>query len=168
MPSYGISKTLTPIYRSTATLLVNQTQVPGTIAYNDILTSQRLTSTYKELIEERARPSAVIDRLNLPLSNDQLAKKMTVTVVTDAQLLRLSVEDSDPALTSNIANTAAAAFIDENTQDKLSRPGDVSIVEAATTPRRQSSRTSESTPLLAAFVGLLLAGGIALRHRIPR
>jgi uncharacterized protein involved in exopolysaccharide biosynthesis len=38
--SYGISKTLTPIYSSTATLLVNQTQVPGTIAYNDILTSE--------------------------------------------------------------------------------------------------------------------------------
>jgi receptor protein-tyrosine kinase len=160
--SYGISKTLTPIYRSTATLLVNQTQVPGTIAYNDILTSQRLTSTYKELIEERPVLQAVIDRLNLPLSNAQLAKKMTVTVVTDTQLLRPSVEDSDPALTSNIANTAAAAFIDENTQDKLSRPGDVSIVEAATTPTAPIKPNVKINTLLAAFVGLLLAGGIAL------
>ncbi|MGA2286185.1 MAG: polysaccharide biosynthesis tyrosine autokinase [Dehalococcoidia bacterium] len=160
--SFGISKTLTPIYRSTATLLVNQTQVPGTIAYNDILTSQRLTSTYKELIEERPVLQSVIDRLNLPLTREQLASKMTVSVVTDTQLLRLSVEDSDPALTSSIANTAAAAFIEENTQNKLSRPGDVSIVEAATTPTTPVKPNIKINTALAAFVGLLLAGGIAL------
>ncbi len=160
--SYGISKTLTPIYRSTATLLVNQTQVPGTIAYNDVLTSQRLTSTYKELIEERPVLQSVIDRLNLSMTRDQLASKMTVTVVQDTQLLRLSIEDSDPALASSIANTAAATFIEENTQNKLSRPGNVSIVEAATTPTKPVKPNIKINTALAAFVGLLLSGGIAL------
>ncbi len=41
--AYGISQLITPIYRADAMLLVNQTQTPGVIAYNDVLTSERLT-----------------------------------------------------------------------------------------------------------------------------
>jgi len=83
--SYAISKTLTPIYRSTATLLVNQTQVPGTIAYNNILTSERLTRTYSELIDQRPVLQEVIDRLDLTLGRDELSGMIDVSVVTDTQ-----------------------------------------------------------------------------------
>jgi capsular exopolysaccharide synthesis family protein len=160
--SYGISKTLTPIYRSTATLLVNQTQVPGTIAYNDILTSERLTSTYSKLIGQRPVLQEVVDRLDLPLDREQLAGMIDVTVVADTQLLRLSVENADPALASSIANTAASVFIEQNTQNKLSRPGDVSIVEAATKPSAPVKPNVMVNTLLAAAIGLFLAAGIAL------
>jgi succinoglycan biosynthesis transport protein ExoP len=159
--SYGISKTLTPIYRSTATLLVNQTQVPGTIAYNDILTSERLTRTYSELIDQRPVLQEVIDQLDLSLSRDQLSGMMDVGVVTDTQLLRLSVENADPALAADIANTAASVFIDQNTENRLSRPGDVSIVEAATVPSAPVKPNVMLNTVLAAVAGLLLAGGIA-------
>lgn len=160
--SYSISKTLTPIYSSTATLLVNQTQVPGTIAYNDILTSERLTRTYKELIDERPVMQEVIDRLDLPFSRDELAGMISVSVVQDTQLLKLSVEDADPGLASSIANTAASVFIEQNTQNRLSRPGDVSIVEAATKPSSPVKPNVMMNTLLAAAVGLLLAAGIAI------
>jgi uncharacterized protein involved in exopolysaccharide biosynthesis len=43
--AYIISQLMTPIYRADVTLLVNQTQTPGIIAYNDVLTSERLTMT---------------------------------------------------------------------------------------------------------------------------
>jgi succinoglycan biosynthesis transport protein ExoP len=160
--SYGISKTLTPIYSSTATLLVNQTQVPGTIAYNDILTSERLTSTYKELIGKRLVLEEVSDRLALPYSPAQLATMISVSVVTDTQLLRLSVENSDPALASEIANTTASVFIEQNTENQLSRPGDVSIVEAATAPSVPVKPHVLLNTVMAAAIGLLLAAGAAL------
>ncbi len=54
--AYGISQLITPIYRASTTLLVNQTQTPGKIAYNDILTSERHTKTYLELITKRPAP----------------------------------------------------------------------------------------------------------------
>lgn len=158
--SYAISKTLIPIYRSTATLLVNQTQVPGTIAYNDILTSERLTRTYSQLIDQRPVLQEVIDRLHLNLSREQLSGMIDVSVVTDTQLLKLSVENADPALASNIANTAASVFIEQNTENKLSRPGDVSIVEAATKPSSPVKPNIMMNTVLAAAVGLLLAAGI--------
>ena len=160
--SYAISKTMTPIYSASTTLLVNQTQVPGTIAYNDILTSERLTRTYKELIGKRPILEDVAARLDLPLGRDDLAGMISVSVVPDTQLLRLSVESSDPALASSVANAAAAAFIQQNTEDQLSRPGDVSVVEAATTPSVPIKPNVMMNTLLAAAIGLLLAGGLAL------
>lgn len=160
--SYGISKTLTPIYSSTATLLVNQTQVPGTIAYNDILTSERLTRTYKELIGKSLVLEEVSDRLDLPYGAGQLAAMISVSVVTDTQLLRLSVESSDPVLASEIANTTASVFIEQNQENQLSRPGDVSIVEAATTPSVPVKPHVLLNTMMAAAIGLLLAAGVAL------
>jgi polysaccharide biosynthesis transport protein len=160
--SYAISKTLTPIYSASTTLLVNQTQVPGTIAYNDILTSERLTSTYKELIGKRPVMDDVAQRLDLPFSGDKLASMISVSALPDTQLLRLSVESSDPALASSIANATAAAFIDQNTKNLMSRPGDVSVVETATTPSSPIKPNVKLNTLLAAFIGLLLAGGAAL------
>ncbi len=41
--AFYVSKQMTPTYATSATLLINQTQTPGTVQYNDILTSERLT-----------------------------------------------------------------------------------------------------------------------------
>lgn len=159
--SYAVSRNLTPVYSASATLLVNQTQVPGTIAYNDILTSERLTRTYKELIEKRPVLEEVVDRLDVPFGWQELAGMITVSVVPDTQLLRLSVENADPALASRLANSTASVFIEQNTANELSRPGDVSIIEAATPPSSPVSPNVILNTAVAAFVGLLLAGGIA-------
>jgi capsular exopolysaccharide synthesis family protein len=160
--SYAISKNLTPIYSSSATLLINQTQVPGTIAYNDILTSERLTQTYKEIIEASPVLQEVVNRLSLPFGRDALAGMISVSVVPDTQLLKLSVENADPELASRIANTSATVFIEQNTQNRLSRPGDVSIVESATSPDSPIKPNIPLNTLLAAAIGLLLAGGGAI------
>lgn len=159
--SYAISKTLTPIYSASTTLLVNQTQVPGTIAYNDILTSERLTRTYKELIQQRPVLDDVIERLALPYDSRRLGSMIDVAVVPETQLLKLSVENADPAMASRIANATAETFIDQNTQNQLSRAGEVSVVETATTPSDPIKPNVQLNTLLAAFIGLLLAGAAA-------
>lgn len=160
--SYAISKTLTPIYSSSVTVLINQTQVPGTVAYNDILTSERLSQTYKELIEASPVLQEVVNRLSLPFGRDALAGMISVSVVPDTQLLKLSVENADPELASRIANTSATVFIEQNTQNRLSRPGDVSIVESATRPDSPIKPNIPLNTILAAAIGLLLAGGAAI------
>jgi capsular exopolysaccharide synthesis family protein len=160
--SYGASQLLTPIYRASATVLVNETQVPGTIAYNDILTSERLTKTYSELIKKRPVLETVVADLSLPFGPDRLAGMIDVGVVADTQLLRVSAESADPEQARLIADTAASAFIIENTDNQFSRPGSVSVVEAATLP---SSPVRPSVPLntvMGALAGLILVGGLAV------
>ena len=134
--SYVVSHLLTPIYRASATVLVNQTQVPGTIAYNDILTSERLTKTYSELIKARPVLDTVIDELALPFGPEELAGMIDVEVVGDTQLLRVSAESSDPEQARLIADAAASRLHCREHRDQFSRPGSVSVVEAATVPGR--------------------------------
>jgi capsular exopolysaccharide synthesis family protein len=159
--SYVVSHLLTPIYRASATVLVNETQVPGTIAYNDILTSERLTGTYRELITKRPVLQAVVNELALPFGPEELAGMIDVEVVGDTQLLRVSAESSDPEEARLIADAAAGAFIVENTENQISRPGSVSVVEAATAPGSPVRPNVPLNTILGALAGLILACGLA-------
>ncbi len=162
--AYTISQFMTPIYRATATLLVNQTQSPGIIAYNDILTSERLTKTYRELITKRPVMESVIEDLGLEMSPEELASLTDVDVVQDTQLLHLSVEHEDPTTAQELANAAAEAFIASNEQEGLTRPGSVSIVEPAVTPGSPVRPRTTLNSLLGALAGLFLAGVLALAY----
>jgi capsular exopolysaccharide synthesis family protein len=153
---------MTPVYQASATLLVNQTQTPGTIAYNDILTSERLTKTYRELISKRPVLEQVIEELDLGMSADELASIINVEAVRDTQLLRLSVEHSDPEQARLLVNATAAAFIETNERDGLTRPGSVSTVEPAVTPSSSIRPRTTLNSLMGVLIGLLLAGALVL------
>jgi len=160
--SYALSQAMTPIYRASSTLLVNQTQTPGTIAYNDILTSERLTKTYRELIQQRPVLEDVISDLNLPYTAAELAGMIDVDVISDTQLIRVSAESSDPELARQIADGTASVFIVQNSENQLSRPGDVSVVESATTPTSPVSPRVPLNTVLGVVAGLMVAAGISL------
>ena len=162
--AYGVSQLITPIYRASATLLVNQTQTPGTIAYNDVLASERLTKTYRELITKRPVLVDAIDSLNLTLSPDELQSFTDVEAVRDTQLLRVSVEHPVPSQASLLANAVTQAFINANEEDQISRPGSVAIVELAETPDSPILPRTTLNTALGAVVGLLLAGILALAY----
>jgi len=159
--AFYISKQLTPIYATSATLLVNQTQTPGTVQYNDILTSERLTNTYAELVRRQVILQGVIRRLDLPISYSELSDKISVSAIPDTQLLRITIEDPDPVRASIIANTTAQEFIDDNSK-QLGRPGSVSIAQEATVPTGPAKPNVSLNTLLAAMLGLLVVGSLAV------
>jgi capsular exopolysaccharide synthesis family protein len=159
--AFYYSKTLTPIYRTASTLLINQTQNPGVIQYNDVLTSERLTNTYAQLVERQVVLDEVIKRLHLTLSEPDLASRITVTTISNTQLLRITVEDANPAVAAQIANTTAHAFIDDNTSS-LGRPGTVSIAEQASAPTSPAKPNVKLNTVLAAFLGLMIVGAISV------
>ena len=155
--AFGISRSMTPTYQATATLLVNQTQVPGVVQYNDILTSERLTNTYAELVERE--PVLRDVRTRLGLTEAGLGGKISVSTVRNTQLLRVSARDQVPRLAAEIANTVAQAFIDDNAT-QLSRPGTVSIAEQATVPGSPVSPNVILNTILGAVLGLMVAGAV--------
>lgn len=159
--AYFVSESQTDIYRAETTLLVNQTQTPGTLQLNDILASERLTNTYAELVEQRPILSGVIDELDLPLSENELKSKIDVDPVTDTQLLRVKVKDPDPALATSIANALAQEFIESN-ESEPERFGTVSVVEPAIAPTGRVDPRVQLNTALAIVMGLLIAAGIVL------
>lgn len=159
--AFFVSKGLTPVYEARATILVNQTQTPGVVLYNDVLASERLTSTYAELVTSRTVLTQVRNELALPYDETALKQKITVSPVRDTQILRINVEDADRQLAARIANTVARAFIDNNSS-QLSRPGTVSIAELATVPSVPVKPNIPLNTVLATMVAILVAGGIAM------
>jgi capsular exopolysaccharide synthesis family protein len=160
--SFLVSKAMTPIYRASTTLLVNQTQTPGVVAYNDILTSERLTKTYSELVTKRPVLEAVVGSVPQLKDAESLRGMISVSVVRDTQLLSLSVESADPVQATVVANATAQAFIDQNGITDLSRTGSVSVVEPAVTPTTPVKPQVTLNVLLGVIAGLLMAGGLVL------
>jgi capsular exopolysaccharide synthesis family protein len=108
--AFVVGSRMTPAYRASATLLV-QAPATSTSDYNAILTSERLASTYSKMLSGRPVMEAAIARLELKETPDRLAGRMRVELVRDTQLIRLSVEHTDPTQAALIANTIAEAFI---------------------------------------------------------
>ena len=117
--SYAYSRSSPPVYSASTTILVNQAQNPATPDYNSILTSERLTQTYSQLIKTRPILSRAIKDLNLPLSTAALDRLVDVRVIRDTQLIQLSVESGDPVAARDLANTLAKDFIDDNQTQRL-------------------------------------------------
>ena len=160
--SFIISKSMTPVYQASTTLLVNQTQTPGVIAYNDILTSERLTKTYRELVTKRPVLQEVVSATGGSENIETLRDMVTVKVIRDTQLLRLSVESDDPIQATILANATAQAFIDQNEGTELSQPGSVSVVEPAAVPISPVKPRVKLNVVLGLFAGLIVAGGLVL------
>jgi capsular exopolysaccharide synthesis family protein len=125
------------------------------------LTSERLTNTYAELIERQPVLSGVIEELGLTLTEEDLSSRLSVSAVRNTQLLRIVVEDPDPKMASAIANTTALVFIDDNA-NTLGGPGTVTVAEEARAPLRPAKPDVRLNTLLAAILGLMVVGGIAM------
>lgn len=110
---YGVSSTMTPIYRATVTLLIEPSQVPGAVSYNDIMVAERLTDTYSRLLTSRSVLDETIQRLGSSINSDQLKEKISALPIRDTQLVTVAVSDPSPEQAANIANTLGQVFIDQ-------------------------------------------------------
>jgi len=112
--AFVVSSRMTPVYSASATLLVYQAPTAGTSDYTAILTSERLARTYTQMLSGRPVLEEVIAQLGLEKTPDELVKKVEVELVRDTQLIRLSVEDTNPVQAAQTTNAIADAFIAQN------------------------------------------------------
>lgn len=123
--AYVYSIQSTPVYQSSATLLINQARTGnGYNDYNALLTGERLAQTYAELMRKRPVLDAVIANLQLATDADKLADRVSVAPVRNTQLLNLTVEDSDPQRAADIANEIVRVFGQQNQAQQTSRYSD--------------------------------------------
>lgn len=108
--AYFFSQRMTKIYESTTTALVNEAPATKTTDYSSVMMSEQLTSTYSKMMAKDNVLAEVAKELKLTLSVDALKEMITVTPVTDTQLITVSVQSTDPVLSANIANTIVTVF----------------------------------------------------------
>lgn len=122
--AYLVSRRMTPVYSASTTLLIRQAPSAGTTDYTALLTSERLAQTYSKMIAGRPVMEAVVAELGLATSPADLAKQVSVELVRDTQLIRVSVEDTSPSRAAGVANAVAAAFAAQNRSMQAARYAD--------------------------------------------
>jgi succinoglycan biosynthesis transport protein ExoP len=108
--AFFYSRQLTPIYSSRSSILVNEAATSKTNDYNSVLTSERLTRTYSEMLLKQPILNEVIQQQKLNLTTTQLAGMISVQPVRDTQLIDINVESPDPNEAARITNSLVDVF----------------------------------------------------------
>ena len=103
----------TPLYRSTTKHVLTSSQGDNSqtaVTNTDVTLSNNLVKTYSEIVTSRGVLAKVIDNLKLDTTTDELANKVTVSSVSNTQIITLSVSDPDAGQAEKIANEIAKVF----------------------------------------------------------
>lgn len=153
---------LTPIYQSSTQILVNQEKTDiTTFNSQDIQTNLQLINTYNVIIKSPAILSKVIEQLDLSTTPSALTNQITVKNEQNSQVVNITVQDPNPNIAVDIANTTATVFQKEI--KNLMKVDNVSILTPALVGENPSP--VQPNPMLnmaiAAVIGLMLGVGIA-------
>lgn len=122
--AFLVSIQTTPVYRASATMLINEAPSSRSNEYTAILTSERLAQTYSQMMTMQPVLEGVIERLGLGglgFTPSNLAAHISISPVRDTQLIQVSVEDTDPNRAALVADTLVVVFSDQNRAMQVSR-----------------------------------------------
>ncbi|MCM3033896.1 YveK family protein [Niallia sp. MER 6] len=154
---------LTPVYKSSTQILVNQTKTDESTFYNtnEVQTNIQLISTYSVILKSAAILNSVKEELNLNMNVSSLNNKITVENAQNSQIMTVSVTDADPKVALEIANKTAEVF--EKEIKKIMSVDNVTILPLADDQENQSP-ISPNPPIniiIAGVIGLLVGIGLA-------
>jgi non-specific protein-tyrosine kinase len=104
-----------PVYEATVTVLVGQ-GTGGVAGSTDVSGAEELARTYAEAIRARPVLDAAVRQAGGTMTTDELAQALSAKPVTNTQLLRINVDDTDPGRAADLANSVVAVFAANNAQ----------------------------------------------------
>jgi succinoglycan biosynthesis transport protein ExoP len=99
------------VYEAKATLIVGQSLTAVNPDYNQLLASQRLSTTYAIVATTRPILDKVIKQLGLAVAADELRGRVVADIPQNNTLLTITARDADPAGAAAIANALADQLI---------------------------------------------------------
>ncbi|MGE7592977.1 YveK family protein [Peribacillus frigoritolerans] len=151
---------LKPIYQSSTQILVNQKQSENQLDSAQIRSNIDMINTYSVIIKSPAILNKVINELELDQSVEQLSEKITINSQENSQVFSLTVQDSNPSQTVEIANTVSETF-----QKEIKNIMNVDNVTVLAKAEKENPTPVKPNPLLniaiAIVVGLMAGIGLA-------
>ena len=152
----------TPMYSTYSTLVLvassSADTTNATLNNNDVTLNQKLVATYREFIKSNLVLEQVINKLNLNTDVQGLSKHVKVEAITDTVIIKITVENSDPATAQDITNTIATVFSKE-VVDKF-EIDNVAIIDTAAYPESVSNNTLTKDIIIALAAGLVGTVGL--------
>ena len=109
---------VTPMYKSSTTFVLSKSKESTTqsetsneaITQSDITLNSKLVSTYSEIIKSKTIAKEVINSLGLEMTVSEFKSNVSVTSKDDTELIEITVSNSNPKLSADIANSLAEVF----------------------------------------------------------
>jgi len=143
---------INPVYEASTTLIVRQNKNSDEeINITDVNLGKSLVYTYAEM----AKSNTVLDNTRKALGLSEIkGKAITVSPVKDTQILKVAVQDTNPQLAMNIANTLVEEFTVEIV--RITKADNVAVVDYATLPARPIKPNKSMNTAIAAVLGEMI------------
>lgn len=149
----------TPLYHGiTSVILVQQNSEATGVTQSDLNVNEKLVSTYSEIIKSRRVLSQVINELRLDFTIEELAKKITVTSLSETPIIKITVSDEDSNKAVTIANKTADIFSKE--VDDIYNLENISILDEAIEEASPYNVNFAKQLIIYTLVGFVLGFGI--------
>ena len=151
--SFFIAK---PVYQAETTLIVKTEKTEGTntVTSDQIKTTQQLAVTYGEIIKSRKVLDDVIKNLDLDESYGQLSGKISVSTVSDTQIIKVLVQDTNKSNAAKIANEIPKVFTKEAI--RVADANGVEVIDKAQAPVNPVSPNKKMNILIAGVLGVMI------------
>ena len=153
---------ITPQYSSTTKVyVVNQKKDDKAITTQDVQLGSLLVKDYKEIILSNKVMEDAAEKSGTGLTAKELAKKVSVEAPKDTRIISITVQDKDPQVASDLANTVKEVSADQIKE--VTKIDDVTTLEEAKAATSPSSPNIPRNAVLATALGLILAvAGVVL------
>ncbi len=154
---------ITPQYASTTKVyVVNQTKdEKKAITTQDVQLGSLLVKDYKEIILSNKVMEDAAEKSGTGLTAKELAKKVSVDAPKDTRIISITVQDKDPQVASDLANTVKEISADQIKE--VTKIDDVTTLEEAKAATSPSSPNIPRNGILATALGFILAvAGVVL------
>ena len=154
---------VTPQYASTTKVyVVNQTKdEKKAITTQDVQLGSLLVKDYKEIILSNKVMEDSAEKSGTGITAKELAKKVSVDAPKDTRIISITVQDKDPQVASDLANTVKEVSADQIKE--VTKIDDVTTLEEAKAATSPSSPNILKNGILATALGLILAvAGVVL------
>lgn len=157
---------VTPMYKSSTTFVLSKSKESATqseasneaITQSDITLNSKLVSTYSEIIKSKTIAKEVINSLGLDMSVSEFKSNVSVTSKDDTELIEITVSNSNPKLSADIANSLAEVFREKvNDVYKIDNLSVIDIAEPNEVPYNVGTVKNIA---LFAVIGLVLSCGV--------
>ncbi|CEN26042.1 YveK family protein [Paraclostridium sordellii] len=148
---------LSPVYEANTTLIVNTEQNKSTnnmITGDQLNVTQKLTLTYGEIIKSRAVLDSVIEKLDLNMDYSELEKIITISPVKDTQIISVTVQNTNPKLARDIANTIPKVFTKE--VKRITKANSVEVIDKAITPENPVKPNKTVNMAISIVLGIMV------------
>lgn len=162
-------KFIVPLYQSSTSLVLVQVVTDNNdededgdsaISSTDIALNSNLVDDYREIAKSKSVATQVIENLKLDMTLTEVQNSISVSSISDTELIRITVTHADKELACKVANEVAKVFIGK--VNEIYKVSNVHVLDEAEVSNTPSNINLGKNVIVFAFVGFVLVSAYIL------